>query len=119
MITPEEFKEDVRAWADRIGVEAKEIHLRNMKKKWGSCSSKGRLTFDVSILNAPEEMRIRIVLHELLHLRYPTHGKMFKTLLKTYLGKEIGRDTKGGGSSSETSLNSDLGKESRKRKNKG
>ena len=34
MMTPEEFKQDVRAWAIEIGVEPKEIHLRKMKRKW-------------------------------------------------------------------------------------
>lgn len=68
-------------------MEPKEIHVREMKSKWASCSSKGRLTFDSAILTAPDEMRLRVVLHELLHLRYPNHGRMFNTLLNTYLEK--------------------------------
>lgn len=91
-ITPEEFKQDVWTWAEEVGVEPKEIHVRELKTKWASCSSRGRLTFDSAILRAPEEMRRRVVLHELLHLRYPNHGRMFNTLLKTYLEK--GREEK-------------------------
>ena len=30
------FKADVRRWAELIGVEPKEIHLRPMKRKWAS-----------------------------------------------------------------------------------
>ena len=89
MITPEEFKQDVRAWAKEIGVEPKEIHLRKMKRKWASCSSKGRLTFDVSLLDEPKESRLRKILHELLHLKYPNHGRMFNLLLNIYLRKGI------------------------------
>lgn len=85
MITSEEFKQNVWEWANKIGVQPKEIHLRKMKKKWASCSSKGRLTFDTSLLDKPEEMRKKTVLHELLHLRYPKHGRMFQTVLDTYL----------------------------------
>lgn len=88
-ITPKEFKHDVWAWAEEVGVEPKEIHIRELKKKWASCSSRGRLTFDSAILKAPEEMRLRVVLHELLHLRYPNHGRMFNTLLRTYLDKGL------------------------------
>jgi len=55
MITPEKFKEDVRAWAEEAGVEPKEIHLRRMKRKNASCSSRGRLTFDRSLLEESEE----------------------------------------------------------------
>ena len=30
------FKSEVVAWARRIGVEFKELHVRSMKRKWGS-----------------------------------------------------------------------------------
>jgi predicted metal-dependent hydrolase len=55
-----------------------------MKTKWASCSSRGRLTFDRALLCQPKEERNRIIVHELLHLKYPNHGKMFKILLKAY-----------------------------------
>ena len=95
MITPEKFKEDVRAWAEEAGVEPKEIHLRRMKRKIASCSSKGRLTFDRSLLEESVEIRSEAIIHELLHLKYPNHGKMFKILVGAYLRKGIrgeGRD---------------------------
>ena len=79
-----EFKTEVKKLADKIGVEVKEIHLRKMRRKWASCSSKGRLTFDTSLLKKPARMRAEVILHELLHLKYPNHGKMFKTLLGIY-----------------------------------
>lgn len=87
MITPEEFKHDVLTWAREVGVKPREIHLRKMKRKWASCSSKGRLTFDVSLLEEPKETRLKTTLHELLHLKYPNHGRMFNLLLGTYLRK--------------------------------
>jgi len=86
-MTPEEFKEEVIRWAKKIGVEPKEIQLRKMKRKWASCSSRGRLTFDYALLKEPQEKRNQIIVHELLHLKYPNHGKMFTLLLNTYLKK--------------------------------
>lgn len=88
-MTPEEFKVDVFRLAKVVGVEAKEVHLRRMKRKWASCSSKGRLTFDPALLDEPNEMRVKAVLHELLHMRYPNHGRMFEMMLRTYLSKEL------------------------------
>jgi len=88
MITSKEFKQEVRAWAKEIGVEPKEIHMREMKRKWASCSSSGRLTFDISLLHQPEKVRSKATLHELLHLKYPNHGRMFNALLNTYSKKE-------------------------------
>lgn len=82
-----EFKERVKLWAKKLRVEEKlrEIHIRSMKNKLASCSSKGRLTFDSSVLEMKQEEIDRIIVHELLHLRYKNHSKMFKMLLKVYL----------------------------------
>jgi predicted metal-dependent hydrolase len=84
MMTLEKFKEDVLTLANDVGVKPKEIHIQPMKRKWASCSSKGRLTFDRKLLKEPKEVRLKVILHELLHLKYPNHGKMFKLLLDTY-----------------------------------
>lgn len=89
MITPEEFKSEVWKLADKIGVQPTEIHLRCMKNKWASCSAKGRLTFDKSLLKEDSKMRLEVIIHELLHLKYPTHGRMFKRLLQSHLKNEM------------------------------
>lgn len=80
------FKGEVRAWAQRVGVQPKEIHLRLMTKKWGSCSTNGRLTFNSRLLTQPAALRREVILHEVLHLKVPNEGKLFKTLLRSYLG---------------------------------
>jgi predicted metal-dependent hydrolase len=79
------FKAEVQAWARRIGVEPKEIHIRPMTRKWGSCSTTGRLTFNEELLAAPAGVRRRVIVEELLHLKVPNHGKLFRALLKSYL----------------------------------
>ena len=79
------FKAEVQEWARRIKVTPKEIRLRPMKTKWASCSSKGRLTFDTGLLCKPAGFRREAIVHELLHMRVPNHGKLFKSLLKAYL----------------------------------
>jgi len=84
-MTPEEFKQEVMDWAAEVGVQPGEIHLRDMTRKIASCSSRGRLTFDPSLMDEPEEVRAKAILHELLHLRYPNHGRMHRVMLETYL----------------------------------
>jgi predicted metal-dependent hydrolase len=79
------FKAEVLSWAKRIGVEPKEIRLRPMKSKWASCSSNGRLTFNSEILSQPATFRGEAIVHELLHLKVPNHGKLFKNLIRAYL----------------------------------
>lgn len=85
MMTPEEFKKEVGKYAHHIGVKPVEVHIRKMKRKWASCSSRGRLTFDTSLLKESPEVFKEVIVHELLHLKYPNHGKMFKALLKAHL----------------------------------
>jgi predicted metal-dependent hydrolase len=79
------FRAEVHAWAGRIDVEPKEIHIRPMTRKWGSCSTAGRLTFNAELLRAPAEVRRRVMVEELLHLKVPNHGRLFKALLRAYL----------------------------------
>ncbi|MGQ9780411.1 MAG: M48 metallopeptidase family protein [Bacillota bacterium] len=86
-ISMEEFKAEVHAWAREIGVAPKEIHFRTMKRKWASCSSLGRLTFNRALLSQPAEFRTEVIVHELLHLKIPNHGMLFRALLRAYLGR--------------------------------
>lgn len=75
------FRARVADWAARIGVAPAEVHLRAMRRKWASCSSRGRLTFDTGLLRQPPAFADYVIVHELLHLRVPNHGKLFKSLL--------------------------------------
>lgn len=86
-IPREIFKAEVSSWAKKIGVEYKEIHIRQMKHKWASCSSRGRLTFDTELLLEPADFRAEVIVHELIHLKVPNHGKMFRSLVKAHLAK--------------------------------
>ncbi|NPV73112.1 MAG: M48 family metallopeptidase [Pelotomaculum sp.] len=47
----------------------------------------GRLTFDPALLQQPASFRAEVIVHELLHLKIPNHGPLFKALLKGYLAK--------------------------------
>lgn len=85
---PEEIlKSEVNSWAERIGVEPKSITMRAMKRKWASCSSKGNLTFDTDLLRQPAEFRRQVIVHELLHLKVPNHGKLFRSLERSYISE--------------------------------
>jgi len=85
LVPRELFKAEVRAWARRIRVEPREIHIRPMRRKWASCSSRGRLTFDTGLLHQPAPFRAQAIVHELLHLKIPNHGKLFKAMMRAYL----------------------------------
>lgn len=81
------FMAEVAAWARRIGVEPGEVRIQPMKRKWASCSSRGRLTFDVDLLRQPAAFRAEAIVHELLHLKVPNHGPLFRALLRSYVAQ--------------------------------
>ncbi|MBN9519474.1 M48 family metallopeptidase [bacterium] len=85
-LSREAFRDEVAGWVSTMKVEPKEVHVRPMSRKWGSCSTTGRVTFDAGLLEQPAEFRRQVIVHELLHLKVPNHGKLFRALLKAYLG---------------------------------
>ncbi len=95
MMSPDLLKREVKELAKAIRIKPKEIHIRRMKRKLASCSSKGRLTFDTSLLSKDPVQRYQVILHELLHLRYPNHGKMFNAVLKAHLKNSLATLAKG------------------------
>jgi hypothetical protein len=84
-IPRELLRSEILAWAKRIGVEPKEIRIRPMTRKWGSCSTAGRVTLSDDLLSQPADFRKKIIVHELVHLKVPNHGSLFKALVKSFL----------------------------------
>ena len=83
--SPVDLKIAVLQWADRIGVKVREMHLRQMRRKWASLSTNGRLTLNTDLLNLPEALTEFVIVHELVHLLVPNHGRLFKSFMSAYL----------------------------------
>jgi hypothetical protein len=75
----------VHHWASKIGVNVQQIHLRPMKTKWASMSTTGHLTLNTDLLTLPQELAEFVIVHELVHLLVPNHGKVFKSFMYAYL----------------------------------
>jgi predicted metal-dependent hydrolase len=56
-----------------------------MRRKWGSCTSRGTITLAVDLADQALRFQDFVIVHELLHLRYLSHGKVFKALLNAYV----------------------------------
>lgn len=83
-LAPELFKREVRELAGRIGAQPTGVHLQTMRNKWASCGSTGRLCFSVDLLAEPIDFQRAVIVHELLHLDIPNHGKLFKSLMSAF-----------------------------------
>ena len=81
-----EFKRRVVKYANELEVQVKSIAVRPMKRKWASCSTAGNLNFNDELINMPKKLGDYVIVHELLHFHVPNHGKLWKSLMKAYLG---------------------------------
>lgn len=82
-----EFKQRVHYFADKIGVKVHSLALRPMKNKWASCSTNGNLNFNDELLQKDKVIGDYVIVHELLHFHAPNHGKLWKSLMRAYLGE--------------------------------
>lgn len=57
------------------------LRIQKMDKRWGSLSSNGQLTLNVSLIRAPKECIEYVIIHELCHLIEHNHGVRFYKLL--------------------------------------
>jgi predicted metal-dependent hydrolase len=81
----QELRTKAYAWALKLRVNPRVIRVQAMRHKWGSCTSSGTVTFATDLADESARMQDFVIVHELLHLRYPNHGRLFKTMLTTHV----------------------------------
>lgn len=81
----DELRRRTHAWAVKLRVNPRVVRVQEMRRKWGSCTSKGTITLAADLVDQQKDFREFVIVHELLHLRYPTHGKLFKAALTAYV----------------------------------
>jgi len=65
-----------------LGVRYSRIIVRNQRIRWGSCSSKGELSFNWRLVLAPHDVLDYVVVHEVCHLVEHHHGTAFWKLVE-------------------------------------
>ena len=86
------LRQRVEYWAERLHVPAPRVRVRDMSRKWGSCSTAGTITLATDLGNQDAEFQDFVIAHELLHLRVPNHGKLFKALMTAHVPNWRERD---------------------------
>ena len=76
----------VAAWeGGRLDLRPSSLAIRDQRTRWGSCSSRGALSFNWRLVLAPEPVLRYVVVHELCHLREANHSKAFWRLVEDAL----------------------------------
>ena len=63
--------------------ERSDLILRKMNKRWGSFIGKRRIILNPRLISASKECIDYVITHELCHMRYKNHNKLFYGYLKS------------------------------------
>jgi predicted metal-dependent hydrolase len=79
-----EALKDLNAAVDRhtaaLGIPARKVTVRDTASRWGSCSSKGHLSFSWRLIMAPPLVLDYLAAHEVAHLKEMNHSHRFWAL---------------------------------------
>jgi len=68
--------------AEKHGFKYNDLRIKNLKSRWGSCSSMNNINLNVHIMKLPMHLIDHIILHELTHTVHKNHGPNFYKLLE-------------------------------------
>ena len=75
----------VEQYRRQLGETIGAVRIKNVKSRWGSCSSKRILNFNWRLVMAPPEILDYVVVHELCHLQQMNHSAAFWSLVEGIL----------------------------------
>lgn len=81
----ERLRQRVERWSQRLKAEPRIIRVQQMTRKWGSCSTTGVITLAADLVDQEPGFQDFVIAHELLHLRVPNHGRVFKALMSAHV----------------------------------
>lgn len=70
-------------------LHAKAINIRQYRARWGSCNSRGELSFNYLMMMLPVEVIDYIVVHELCHLAFLNHSADFWQLVAEHFPRYL------------------------------
>mgnify|MGYP001453105727 CR=1 FL=1 len=79
------LKRRVDVWVVKLRVMPRVVRVQRMTRKWGSCSIAGTITLAIDLDDEDERFQDFVIAHELLHLKVPNHGRLFKALMTTHV----------------------------------
>lgn len=74
----------MRGYAQLMGVSYQALKVRSYKRRWGSCSSQGVVSFNLLLAMAPKTVIDYVIVHELCHRVHMNHSADFWALVARY-----------------------------------
>jgi predicted metal-dependent hydrolase len=68
-------------FAKQFNFRVNRVFIKNLKTRWGSCSSVNNINLNLHLMRLPEHLIDYVILHELCHTAEKNHGPGFWKLL--------------------------------------
>lgn len=81
----ERFESRVAYYHSITGGNYTSITVRDQRSRWGSCSSRGTLSFNYRLIFAPAAVLDYVVVHELCHLTHMNHSADFWNMVASVM----------------------------------
>jgi len=72
-------------YSNIMGIKYGRITITSAKTRFGSCSSKGNISYSYRLMLYPEEAQDYVVVHELAHVLEMNHSKRFYQIIEKVL----------------------------------
>ena len=69
--------------AAAMGIKYGRVSIKHVTSRWGSCSRKGNLTFNLLLAAAPPSVTDYVIVHELAHLKRMDHSPAFWQIVQS------------------------------------
>ena len=79
------FVEKTEYFSQIMGLKYGRITITSAKKRFGSCSSQGNISFSYRLMLYPESAREYVIVHELAHLKEMNHSSKFYEVVANVL----------------------------------
>lgn len=71
--------------SDRHGFTINRVYVKNLKSRWGSCSSLNNINLNIHLMRLPGHLADYVILHELVHTIHRNHSAAFWNELAKYV----------------------------------
>jgi len=78
--------ERVKELAIKFRITYSQLFLKNLKSRWGSCSSVNNINLNIHLMRLPDHLIDYVILHELTHTVHKNHGPKFWQTLENLSG---------------------------------
>lgn len=76
----------VSQWCTQLGISSvPNLEIRDYRRRWGSCSQTGTISFALRCLMLDVELLDYLALHEVAHLVHFNHGSAFHSVLNQHM----------------------------------